>query len=740
MGYVQKGFTLVELLVVIAVIAVLATISTLGINKFLVDGRDSNRATSATVIAEALEKYYDGKGEYPGCSILTANASTVSQSVLTGIDESVLLTPRASGGATNSVSCSDEPSSIADVFQYRGDGSVTCSSGSSCLSYTLRYREDATDQILELNSRRTAPLATSGAPTLNASATGLTSLATNWNQVLNATGYQLQASTSATFSSLAYDQNLLALSQNLSGLNYGTSYFLRVRAILGADRGTWSPVVNVSTRTLSAPTLAASATSTTALSTSWNAVTSATGYQLQASTSSSFGSFAYNQNVTGTSQAISGLGYNTGYFVRIRAVSGANQGPWSNVVNVSTRALAAPTITATANSASQVSTSWTAVTGATGYSVQWSTNQSSWSTSTVTTTSRAVTGLNEGTLYYFRVRAEMDGNLGPWSAVDTATTNPGAPTGITMSAAMSGNSAVGTTSASCASGTLQFQIRNRSTDTSTAGTWSAWTTWSTATTNTVSSTAQGTQYGFQSQARCLVGSVSSALSAGSNVATTVRGFAAPGAPSVGVSTSGDNTTFTRTSTPTCAGNGTQEYQYRRNSDNGATYSFALVTSTTVVTGTSSQGFQYGIEWQARCRNVHNVGPWGPSGTNSYIRPVAPASPQTFNGYRGAWDIMYLTVSSSCGPGAILYGAVDVHTWDWGWTPGNHLGWRRSSLGWTNPPDSYWANTMTTGSQSSRGIPSGSRWNVGSEYKCQNSITGRNSGNKIWRESGIFTAS
>jgi len=239
----------------------------------------------------------------------------------------------------------------------------------------------------------------------------------------------------------------------------------------------------------------------------------------------------------------------------------------------------------------------------------------------------------------------------------------------------------------------------------------------------------------------MLGTTSSSTVAPATIATTVRNFSAPSAPSVSASTSGESTTFTRTSSPTCSGNGVTSYQFRRSVDSGATYAWTAVTATSVGTVSSTQGYLYSLEWQARCANSYSTGPWSGSGTASYIRPVTPPATQTYNGYRGAYNIMYLEVNSSCGYGAELYGGVDVHTWDWRWSPGGQLGWRRNSVGWA-VPEGWMLNYMRTGATTADGsaIASGTRWNVGASYRCQNYATGRNSGANIWQESGIFVAS
>lgn len=154
----RQGFTLVELLVVIVVITILVAIATVGMTRYLEDGRDSARASSATSIAEALEKYYDQSGEYPSCAAVTAAASTVTSSTLKGLDQSALVVPNATTGTTNSIQCNAvlTTAGTSDFFQYVGDGTADCTGSVSCASFTLRYRNEADNSIVEVQSRRVA--------------------------------------------------------------------------------------------------------------------------------------------------------------------------------------------------------------------------------------------------------------------------------------------------------------------------------------------------------------------------------------------------------------------------------------------------------------------------------------------------------------------------------------------------------------------------------------------------------
>jgi phosphodiesterase/alkaline phosphatase D-like protein len=73
----------------------------------------------------------------------------------------------------------------------------------------------------------------------------------------------------------------------------------------------------------------------------WNSVPSATGYRLDVSTSSSFGTYVTgysNQNVGNvTTYPVTGLSANTFYYYRLRAYNGNGTGPNSNVIRVKTR-------------------------------------------------------------------------------------------------------------------------------------------------------------------------------------------------------------------------------------------------------------------------------------------------------------------------------------------------------------------------------------------------------------------
>src|SRR5690349_19770752 len=61
----DRGFTLLELLVVITIIGLLASVVFIAVEDAREKGRDARRARDAHEIQNALELFYDANGQYP---------------------------------------------------------------------------------------------------------------------------------------------------------------------------------------------------------------------------------------------------------------------------------------------------------------------------------------------------------------------------------------------------------------------------------------------------------------------------------------------------------------------------------------------------------------------------------------------------------------------------------------------------------------------------------------------------
>ena len=74
----NKGFTLIELMVVITVIAILSTIALFGIGKAQASARDTSRQTIMNGVRAALERYYGDNQAYPATQTFCALITTLT--------------------------------------------------------------------------------------------------------------------------------------------------------------------------------------------------------------------------------------------------------------------------------------------------------------------------------------------------------------------------------------------------------------------------------------------------------------------------------------------------------------------------------------------------------------------------------------------------------------------------------------------------------------------------------------
>ena len=61
----KKGFTLIEILIVVAIIGILASVVVVGLGPAQKKGRDSRRVSDLRSVQNALELYYGKNGQYP---------------------------------------------------------------------------------------------------------------------------------------------------------------------------------------------------------------------------------------------------------------------------------------------------------------------------------------------------------------------------------------------------------------------------------------------------------------------------------------------------------------------------------------------------------------------------------------------------------------------------------------------------------------------------------------------------
>lgn len=89
----QKGFTLVELLIVIIIIGILATLVIVTFSGVQAKARDSQRETDINAVNSHIQAYYAEHGWYPTLAQLT-DATWVSTN-MKGLDPQALLAPNS---------------------------------------------------------------------------------------------------------------------------------------------------------------------------------------------------------------------------------------------------------------------------------------------------------------------------------------------------------------------------------------------------------------------------------------------------------------------------------------------------------------------------------------------------------------------------------------------------------------------------------------------------------------------
>ncbi len=188
------------------------------------------------------------------------------------------------------------------------------------------------------------------APVLLTPANGATGVSTSptlsWNASSGASTYEVQVSTSPTFTTLVSDQpGLTGTSTTVAGLASTTLYYWRANATNAGGTSGWSTVFSFTTGAGSppaAPTLVSPTSGSTAVSRtptlSWNASAGASSYRVQVSTSSSFTTTVYDQaGITSTSVTLPQLGSRITYYWQVNATNTNGTSAYSATWNFRTR-------------------------------------------------------------------------------------------------------------------------------------------------------------------------------------------------------------------------------------------------------------------------------------------------------------------------------------------------------------------------------------------------------------------
>lgn len=297
---------------------------------------------------------------------------------------------------------------------------------------------------------------TSGIPILLSPGDGAvnqpTALNLIWSSVKTAKYYHLQVSKDSLLTSFVVNSDSLAdTTKNVSSLEAATVYFWRVSASFSSGPGKWSNVSRFRTFSASpsAPILQSPTNNAANQSLypilSWNKSDSANHYQLQVSTDQNFGTTTFNDStITATYTQVGPLKELTKYFWRVSAFNNSVKSGWSVIWNFTTASSHSSTPTlltppdGSKNNPLSVLCDWDSVAGASVYNIRVSTRPGFdtliVNDSSVTTSSKVISGLKNSMTYFWDVRAKVNGAWGQFSAAWSFSTVVSTPKYINISA------------------------------------------------------------------------------------------------------------------------------------------------------------------------------------------------------------------------------------------------------------------------------------------------------------------
>lgn len=160
----RRGFTIIELIIVITVMGILLTLAVVNLRSTQVNARDDERKTDIANVAVQLESFYtsgtDGStslGRYPSTYLIGHE-----QTLLRDVDPKSLATPGASTSslvvATNNtqttVGIAPQPTISQYVYQsLQSDDSLCTTEVQECKKFNLFYRLETDNLIYMITSK-----------------------------------------------------------------------------------------------------------------------------------------------------------------------------------------------------------------------------------------------------------------------------------------------------------------------------------------------------------------------------------------------------------------------------------------------------------------------------------------------------------------------------------------------------------------------------------------------------------
>jgi len=272
-----------------------------------------------------------------------------------------------------------------------------------------------------------------------------TSLTLVWNKSVTATSYRAQVATDSLFNTIIInDSTLTDSTKSISGLSNNTKYWWRVNAKNAGGTSAYSSSFKFTTilAAPSAPSLVSpvnnSTGNPTTLNLVWNKSATASSYRVQLATDSLFNTLVVNDStLTDSTRSVTGLSNLTAYWWRVNAKNAGGTSSYSGAYKFTTIVAVPPppVLLFPSNNSGGNATSltfiWNRSLNAASYRFVLALDNSFTTIilndSTITDSTRFVTGLSNLTTYWWKVYAKNAAGTSASSAIFTFSTNAAVP-------------------------------------------------------------------------------------------------------------------------------------------------------------------------------------------------------------------------------------------------------------------------------------------------------------------------